>query len=369
MIKLLVVDDYPLEGEVIEHILKKNRPEIQYLGQTLSAKQALSTIENSPPDIVLVDIKIPGMDGLHLSQILKETYPWMKIVIITAFDNFDYVQKSLRIGASDYFLKPLRSSDFLNLVDKLTGEIEAQTTLEESAKKSYVENIPPVFREMFDQIQLGNACESTRLINEIWCDMKSTCRQDVLTLGTRVIELSTALLYFSGGRKNCPEALYLAYHTFVDEMVAARSTDMIEQRLKSFVSMSVSIFNQYTLDVGYEQVNRAKELIEENLENHVAVSLDNIAHELYLSPFYLSRLFKKKTGINFVDYLIKRRLEMAKLLLLTTNETVETIAQETGYNEPSSFRRLFKKKIGISPSGYRLLHINSQEGVRKGPTI
>lgn len=79
---------------------------------------------------------------------------------------------------------------------------------------------------------------------------------------------------------------------------------------------------------------------------------DEIAGKFYISPQYLSRLFKEQTGKNFSDYLIMLRLSKAKELLEETNMSIKDISYSVGYSDPNYFSRLFKKEMGISPSEY-----------------
>lgn len=87
-------------------------------------------------------------------------------------------------------------------------------------------------------------------------------------------------------------------------------------------------------------------------------SLDGVAAELGVHPVTLSRMFKKQTGVNFVQYLIRRRLQAAQALLLQTNKTVSEVAEEVGYLDYRFFRTQFKKEFGMTPREYR-----SQNGI------
>lgn len=354
--KLMVVDDYPLEGQTIEHLLKHNRPEIIYLGQALSGNQALTMAKQTLPDIILLDIKMPGIDGLTLLKMLKDSYPWIKTIIVTAFDSFDYAQKAIRAGAGDYFLKPVRASLLLSSIDKLCHEIHS----ERIPIKSCFDSVSPDYKLLIGNIMQGEADDSELLLDQIWEDLKLHCGEDASILGPCAIEMAANLLYISADQSCCADALQLAHHSFINDMTSVRTVDSVYQNLKSFVSLAVGIFDHCAPDIGYEQISRAKKLIEINLDSQEEVSLESISHELYISPFYLSRLFKKKAGVNFMDYLIECRLKKAKLLLLTTSDTVENIAQKTGYNESNSFRRLFKKKTGVSPNAFRSMHADQR---------
>jgi len=84
-----------------------------------------------------------------------------------------------------------------------------------------------------------------------------------------------------------------------------------------------------------------------------AVHLPDVAKEIFLSPKYISRKFKEKTGTGFMEYKKGLRIEMAKQLLQKTSLTVSQIAYKVGYQNPESFMKTFKKAVGMVPSNYR----------------
>lgn len=83
------------------------------------------------------------------------------------------------------------------------------------------------------------------------------------------------------------------------------------------------------------------------------ISLKQAANEAAVSPFYLDRVFKNKTGMSFKQYVISRKLGQAQSLLTDTEYSVAQIAEMVGYDNPSYFSQLFKKKFGITPGKYR----------------
>ena len=104
-------------------------------------------------------------------------------------------------------------------------------------------------------------------------------------------------------------------------------------------------------------VNMIFEVLEEEYANNL-ISLNYVSDKVNKNPAYISRVFKEITGFNFSDYLIKKRLEKAKLLLEDYKLKIYEIAELTGYVDPSSFIKLFKKHYGMSPMEYRLNHGN-----------
>lgn len=96
-----------------------------------------------------------------------------------------------------------------------------------------------------------------------------------------------------------------------------------------------------------KSIQYMKEHVEEDL------SREDVAAYVNLNPAYLSRLFKKETGQNLIDYLIGTKMERARLLLDTTGMTVSAIAQQVGYCNFSHFTKMFKKQYGVNPQEYR----------------
>lgn len=99
-------------------------------------------------------------------------------------------------------------------------------------------------------------------------------------------------------------------------------------------------------------VNKIITYLNENYESKI--SLDQIAHNMYLSPVYISKIFKEETGESPINYLIKIRLEKAKEILLTSDSgSIKSIANSVGYEDVYHFSKLFKKYYGISPLYYK----------------
>ncbi len=95
-------------------------------------------------------------------------------------------------------------------------------------------------------------------------------------------------------------------------------------------------------------VNRIINYLNDNYEHKI--SLEQIAHNMYLSPVYISKIFKEETGESPINYLIKIRLEKAKDILLNSdNDSIKNIANQVGYDDVYHFSKLFKKYYGISP--------------------
>jgi two-component system response regulator YesN len=99
------------------------------------------------------------------------------------------------------------------------------------------------------------------------------------------------------------------------------------------------------------KIERVKHLL--GINYHKMVSLNDAARIVCLSPKYLSRVFKERTGTGFSEYKLKVKITQAKGLLDKTRENVDQISYDLGYQNPESFIRMFKKVTGFTPTGYR----------------
>jgi len=122
----------------------------------------------------------------------------------------------------------------------------------------------------------------------------------------------------------------------------------LRKRTRNFLR-SKEYLNIDALGKDYK-VNRIKSFVARNYQNS---SLDLIADELCLSPKYISRMFKEQSGESYRNYHIKVKIDIAKSLLETTSLTIDEISYKLGYHNPESFMRIFKRKIGCTPTQFR----------------
>lgn len=87
--------------------------------------------------------------------------------------------------------------------------------------------------------------------------------------------------------------------------------------------------------------------------SHLDISLETIAKQAGLSPFYMSKMFKEQVGIGYIDFLTDCRVERAKALMGDADRSLKEIAYEVGYHDPNYFSKVFKKICGASPTDYR----------------
>lgn len=99
-------------------------------------------------------------------------------------------------------------------------------------------------------------------------------------------------------------------------------------------------------------LERAKAYIMSHYSNK-NISLDEVSREINISPYYFSKLFKERTGENFIDYVTNIRIQKAKELLKGTDLSMKEICEKIGYSDPNYFSRSFKRRTGLSPTEYK----------------
>lgn len=115
MIKVLIVDDQSLIREGLNMMLSLYE-EIKIVGEATNGQEAIEIIEEKEVDVILMDIRMPLMDGVEATRIVKEKYPHIKIIILTTFNEDEYIFQGLNNGADGYILKDVSSKELVNSI-------------------------------------------------------------------------------------------------------------------------------------------------------------------------------------------------------------------------------------------------------------
>ena len=126
MYSVFAVDDEPIVLEGIRSKIDWEGSGFTFAGEATDGEIALSMIHELKPDILITDIKMPFMDGLQLAQAIKQTQPWIKIIILSGHDEFDYAKKAISIGIEDYLLKPFTPDELLTSLNKTAAQIDKE---------------------------------------------------------------------------------------------------------------------------------------------------------------------------------------------------------------------------------------------------
>lgn len=116
-VRLVLVDDHEMVIEGLRAMLTAFTDRIEVVGQAINAEQALQVIGETDPDIVLCDVRMRGESGLDLCLALRERDPERKVVMLSVYDDEQYLFEALRVGASGYLLKSISSDDLVHQIE------------------------------------------------------------------------------------------------------------------------------------------------------------------------------------------------------------------------------------------------------------
>lgn len=341
---VLVIDDQPLEGEMISYVLRQNRPDTVYAGQALNAADGIRLAAVSQPSLIFLDIKMPGMDGLTAISYLRQASPHTQIIMLTAFDDFEYLRGALRAGAKDYLLKPIRPADILSALDSLEA-----MDLPVPAMPSPVP--APQTDRLTEAIRAGDSDRTEEHAHQFLSTFLLLDQANIIYACVRCMEFASELAKTAKDGQT-GDGLNFLYQEFVHQVSTLKEPELLEHYFLDFARKAADIYGHMAGDVGYRQISEAKRYIADHY--HESLQLSGVAKKLYLSTAYFSRLFKEKTGVTFSDYLANCRIERARQLLATTDLSIAEVSAAVGYQEANSFSRLFKARTGQSPSDYRV---------------
>jgi two-component system response regulator YesN len=124
MYKVFLVEDEILVRESIREYVDWENTQYIFTGEAADGEMALPMIEELKPDILITDIKMPFIDGMELSRIVRKNMPWINILLISGHDEFEYAREAVDLGINAYLLKPISSGELLQALDKISLSIE-----------------------------------------------------------------------------------------------------------------------------------------------------------------------------------------------------------------------------------------------------
>ena len=124
---ILVVDDEPLMRTWLSKSIPKHSTCFDVPNTARDGIEAIEYLKQAAYDVVITDIKMPGMDGLNLAKFIQENYPDTVVIIISGFNDFAYARKAIQYGVKDYLLKPLVDDDLIKLLNDISKRLQKHT--------------------------------------------------------------------------------------------------------------------------------------------------------------------------------------------------------------------------------------------------
>ncbi|MGP4079130.1 response regulator [Pseudalkalibacillus sp. R45] len=516
MLRIMVVDDERIEREALKMMISREMEEAEIIAEAGNGRQAIEMAKAEHPDLILMDIKMPGIDGVEAVNEIKKELPDIRFIMVSAFDTFEYAKKVMQQGVKEYLLKPSKKDEVIESIRRVQAEIdqeheelEDKRQLERKFNKALdfmqsewavsllVDHVQELdLKEWGELLDVNFKCGYAIVVEKtnqevdrrVWLDwlknyVNSHSADSILLSPNHEEKLPLFFLTdkIDGNDKNgfktyilpfirnlihqcelyfqfkphvaiglpyrsvhqLSRSYYEALHTLEsiqsDEHVTykfstdesnsengatvafQKEKDLLEsiksgdatRALQKFefylnelsndavidLKRSVSSLNEFFIiatrminDLGipvnrfipYNQISSYQELKEEStrllreivekvqtwrmvqakgklenakdyIEKHYydPLTLEMVASHVELSPYYLSKLFKEKKGITFIDFLTHIRIEKAKEYLMEPEISVKEVCFKVGYKDPNYFSRVFKKIVGQSPKQYR----------------
>jgi len=133
--KVFLVEDEIVTREGIRDNIDWKGNRFEFSGEATDGDMALPLIQATKPDVLITDIKMPFMDGLQLCKIIRERMPWLKIIILSGHDEFEYAQEAIKLGVNEYLLKPITVQEMHKVLQKIAAQLDHEKTEQENLKK------------------------------------------------------------------------------------------------------------------------------------------------------------------------------------------------------------------------------------------
>lgn len=330
MYKVLLADDEYLEREAMKLILYREMQNIEIVGEATTGSETIDMCRELQPDILFMDMKIPGIHGQEAAKIIKSTDREPVIILMTA-----YVDTDKAGDADDYLLKPARPKDIVQIIQKHSKTKTMKTSSTEEK-----------INDLLQQIHIEDYKEAKERLEVLVNHLLSSFKDNQTALATHVQGVARNMLEIFEMKglpvESSSNLLQPFLHTIHPYKVKEKLSMVLDQIFEKIIHHPNRSKNEFQTILNY---------IEKYFDK--GITLDEVAEYAHLSPYYLSKLFKKELDINFVDYVVHRKMEKAKELLENTNLPVSNIALEISYQEANYFSKVFKKVVGMTPSEYR----------------
>ncbi len=395
MYKVLIADDEDIICRGLAGMVSKH-PRLQVVATAEDGEIAFKKAQEEKPDLMFVDINMPFLNGLDFIRQIKEVLPEVVIIIVSGYDDFEYVQKALHLGVTDYLLKPIMEEDFFDVLNKIVKKLDSMDNskrymdwVEEQVEQNRLQIVNDFFdswiKKELKAEQLENEMEYLKIHipqpyqltiihiykdyekennNEEWntelvlsesCGIVLKCFEPYSEITYfQVDEGALAIISKAFSEKQWEQLSQKLSMAFEERLNAKiESAYQAEEKIYDFPDAYNHLIEIYKERIHYSDAVRQSINIINSQYSDNELSLQSVADSLFVSSSYLSRIFLRETGENFSTYLTRKRINEAKSMLENSNMKMYMIAQKVGYTSQHYFSNIFKKTMGISPADYR----------------
>ncbi|MGA2763608.1 MAG: response regulator [Spirochaetia bacterium] len=404
MWKVLIADDEPKIRRGLRATVERIRPDMKVVGEAEDGERALALVRGEKPDILMIDVRMPFLNGLDLIQKVNEISRDCIIIVVSGHDEFEYAQRALQLKVFEYVLKPVSDEVLATVFSRAAEELASarkRTQYLGWAREQLERNMPLLREQLLRDWVRGRLSRS-----EI---QEQGSFLGIMTTGYNMIALVHVMERLVAGElplgasalpqekdrrielfavRRIVEEVFRDFppvSVFIDEqddIVAlacaspgrawTAAIETLESRAaRSLVHALVithaplgegmdgiaETYEALCAEVARRSGHRSFVLLAQNyIDTHYGepeLTLEEVAGAVQVSPGYLSRLLKRETGFSFVDYLTRVRINKAVHLMSDPAVKVYEVAEAVGYQSQHYFSRAFKRVFGRSPVEYR----------------
>lgn len=374
----MVVDDEILIAEGVAQMVREMEGWELDVENAFSARQALELAQKRRFDLIVLDVQMPGMNGLEMLRALRGGDNRAQVIFLTAYSDYSYMREAMQLGAFDYVLKidglkALRESvrraltQHERALDEMAGRLRGLSQSDGRMREAAV-------REAFFRDEAGDArflviagvcvnapfpggVEQRRaeiFLETSLCELLGAAAYSepmgdgaslwLIRLAAELAEKETGLIFnFSVGRACVARAeIAAAYARLVGR---ARISE------REPVVLGESPDALLRADSPGDLLSTLKKYVRAHLGGDL--SLSALAGILHVNASYLSRLFSRGCGQTLTEYVTDERMRAACALLRDTQWQIQEIAARVGFDSASYFTNVFRRRLGISPQKYR----------------
>lgn len=414
MLKILIADDEKYERDSVISLIEENFKDKLTIAQAKNGREAIEIAEQIRPEIIIMDIKMPGINGIKAIEEIRKTSSSTYFIMLTAYDYFDFAIEAVKLNVKEYLLKPFVRSEFINKINNAIESVEKKKAKRKSdiEKEEKINNLIGVLENELSYSIINNALDSIDFnmhMDYLDLDFNNAFAICIKILSTnfnnllkrQVGEYINELLKFKYkaiGTYCYTENLifFIQIHNYKDinEQITENinAINDIKREIERHFNIAIEIGIGYCysgielMNKSYEEANKAisysneSEIIHigkiqeynysqdsdkektklfkkvtEYIENNIQedLNLESVANKFNLSSYYFSRSFKEAMGCNLIDYINIVRIKKSKELLKQNEMSIKEIGYTVGYSDPNYFSKVFKKYEGYSPKEYK----------------
>ncbi len=363
MYKVFLADDEASMRAGIRNNIKWDTSGFTLAGEAPDGEMALSLMQEIAPDILITDVKMPFMNGIELARLTKLNMPWIKIIILSGHDEFEYARQAITVGVEEYLLKPVTSARLFETLSRVAAKIEEENE-KESSERDRLLNMADLSMSglipvtdvggvpIIERLRYASPQDIPALLDDYLGKFDKTVTKSLIFMNYMLMDMISAaskIIEELGGDSRrilsgCTDAGALRE--------AVSDTEAAGRLMYSVLGRAIDFRNTVTLPAFSDSIRKAREYIHGHYREH-GLSLNTVAAAVNVSPNHFSTIFTRETGENFISYVTRTRIEQAKYLLRTTKLRTADIAYEVGYSDSHYFSFVFKKNVGFSPREFR----------------